>query len=516
MLPTALLVFREVLEAALVMGIIAVAIKGAANIPRYMILGLLLGLAGAMGIAYFADKISDLAEGMGQELFNALILFSAVALLSWHNIWMQKHGRELAAKIKNVGQLVVQGQRPMYLVSMVIALTIFREGSELVLFMHGLVAAQGTAAWPMLLGGIIGLAGGAALGFALYFGLLRIPNRILFQTTSWLILLLTAGLAAQGARYLVQADILPSLGSAVWDTSWILSETSMIGVTLHTLIGYVARPDGIQIVFYGATLLLLGGYMFANQRPSWQKPAKVLASAVLLMIVSLAIIPSAKAVEKVYSPNVELRELEIEFREHYTQDKVNAKDNQRKGKYEVGYAFTDKWFSSIYFEFEKEANGDYEHEATAWENIIQLTEQGQYWMDYGLYIELEHPNDGDSNKAELKLLLEKTWSRFTHTANLITETHFGGTANSEVELGYAWKSAYRWKPSFTPALELYGSFGETDNLQFVNQKVGPVVSGSFKISNKSSIAYEAGYLLGTDGATSDGTMKFLLEWETYF
>jgi high-affinity iron transporter len=79
--------------------------------------------------------------------------------------------------------------------------------------------------------------------------------------TSWLVLLLAAGLASQGAAFLMQADLLPPLGSNLWDTSFLLSDQSLAGRVLHTLVGYTAQPAGIQLVFYAATLLVIGGLM---------------------------------------------------------------------------------------------------------------------------------------------------------------------------------------------------------------------------------------------------------------
>ena len=101
------------------------------------------------------------------------------------------------------------------------------------------------------------VSGGGArglLGAALYLGLLRIPSSRLFAVTGWMILLLAAGMASQGAAFLVQADILPALGESVWDTTALISDAGIAGRVLHTLIGYTARPYGIQLVFYLATL----------------------------------------------------------------------------------------------------------------------------------------------------------------------------------------------------------------------------------------------------------------------
>ena len=212
------------------------------------------GLVGAGLVALFAAEIASAAAGIGQELLNAVILLLAVGMLGWHNIWMSRHGRELAATAREVGDAVISGARPLYVLAVLVALAVLREGSETVLFLYGIAAGGGLGVGSLLVGGTLGLAGGVAVGAALYLGLLRIPTRRLFTVTSWMVLLLAAGMASQAAGYLVQADLLPPLGNAVWDTSAMLTEDSILGKALHTLIGYVSRPEGIQILFYLVTL----------------------------------------------------------------------------------------------------------------------------------------------------------------------------------------------------------------------------------------------------------------------
>lgn len=265
MLATLIIVFREVIEAALVLGIVAAATKGVAGRHTWLSLGVLGGVVGAGLVAAFAGTISESLEGVGQEVFNAGVLFVAVLMLAWHNIWMSSHGRELAAEMKAVGHDVSMGARPLYAVAIVVGMAILREGSEVVLFLYGL-ASGGVGASGLLFGGAIGVVAGAALGFALYFGLLNLSTRHLFSVTSWMILLLAAGMASQGANFLTQAGLLPSLGSAIWDTSAVLPDGGsgfggIIGQTLHTLVGYTARPSGIQLIFYVGTLALIGGAM---------------------------------------------------------------------------------------------------------------------------------------------------------------------------------------------------------------------------------------------------------------
>jgi high-affinity iron transporter len=259
MLATLLLVFREVLEAALIVSIVAAATRGVAGRGRWIGAGLAAGVLGATVVALFASGIADAMSGMGQEWFNAAVLLAAVAMIGWHVVWMARHGRELAAQMQFIGREVSVGHRPLTALLVVVAIAVLREGSEVVLFGYGMLAG-GSTTGALVAGGVLGVVAGTAVGFALYFGLLRIPMRHFFTATNGLLVLLAAGLASAAAGYLVQADALPPLVDTLWDSSWLLSDQSMLGHTLHVLIGYTAQPSGVQIVFYAATvaLLLLG------------------------------------------------------------------------------------------------------------------------------------------------------------------------------------------------------------------------------------------------------------------
>jgi high-affinity iron transporter len=261
MLATAIIVFREVLEAALVIGIVLAASRGVPRRGVWVGGGVAAGVLGAALVAASADALAAAVNGVGQELFNAAILFTAVAMLGWHNIWMNRHGRELAATAASLGRAVAGGSRPLYALGLVVGIAVLREGSEIVLFLYGIAVASGAGGLGMVSGGLLGLAGGAVVGSLIYFGLLAIPLRRLFTVTSWLILLLAAGMASQGAAFLMQANLLPALGNNVWDTSSLLSENSLLGLLLHVLIGYTAQPAGIQVVFYLATILIIGSLM---------------------------------------------------------------------------------------------------------------------------------------------------------------------------------------------------------------------------------------------------------------
>ena len=257
MLATLIIVFREVLEAGLIIGIVLAATEGVLGRGRWIAAGIAAGIGGAALVAAFAGALSTAFSGVGQEVFNAAILLVAVFMLGIHITWMASHGRQMAQDMKAMGRSVVEGERSLLAMALVVAVAVLREGSEVVLFLFGIATATHEGATPMLLGGALGVLGGGIVSWVLYRGLVALPMRHLFKLTNGMIALLAAGMAGQAAAILVGADLLPSLGDQVWDTSAILRDDSMIGRALHALIGYADRPSGSQLVAFAATLAAL-------------------------------------------------------------------------------------------------------------------------------------------------------------------------------------------------------------------------------------------------------------------
>jgi high-affinity iron transporter len=250
MLSALIIVFREVIEAGLIVGIVLAATAGVPRRTLWVLYGVIAGVLGACVVAAFAGRIADLFQGSGQEIFNASILLLAVLMLTWHNVWMAGHGRAMARDMKNVGAAVAAGERPLTALSIVVGVAVLREGSEVVLFLYGIASQGGTSGIAMLTGGALGLAAGAAVSAFMYYGLLAIPAHRLFSVTSGLITLLAAGMAAQAVLFIQQAGYLQFLMNTVWDTSWLLPEGTMAGRLLHTLVGYTDQPNGLQLIAY--------------------------------------------------------------------------------------------------------------------------------------------------------------------------------------------------------------------------------------------------------------------------
>jgi high-affinity iron transporter len=252
-----IIVFREVFEAGLIVGIVLAVTRGVAHRGLWISGGVAAGVIGSCVVAAFAGVISQAFAGAGQELFNAAVLCIAVAMLTWHNVWMSRHGRELAAEFRAVGEAVVAGSKSLVALAVVVCVAVLREGFEVVMFLYGVLATEGATGMEVLAGGLAGLVLGGVVCAATYFGMLTIPQRYLFGVTSFMIAFLAAGMAAQAIGFLEQANVVVALDNIVWDSSWLLSDGSIVGRILRTLIGYNDHPTAMQLAVYAATLAVM-------------------------------------------------------------------------------------------------------------------------------------------------------------------------------------------------------------------------------------------------------------------
>lgn len=258
------ILFREVLEAALIVAVVLGASRGLPGRGLWVMGGIVLGLMGAGVLASLVISASSLLSGRGQALFSAFILLLAVVMITWHNVWMAAHSQQMRLELKQVGADVQQGHRPMLALLIVTATALMREGTEAVLFLWALLADQASS-HDTLLGGVLGVVLGVTAGFVLYQGLVKIPVRHFFTVTRWLLLFIAAGLSAQAAGFLSQAGVVPDFGHGIWNTSAWLDQASWLGQLLHILVGYMARPTGVQVLFYGLTLVSMLYLMMRQQ-----------------------------------------------------------------------------------------------------------------------------------------------------------------------------------------------------------------------------------------------------------
>src|SRR5262245_52734815 len=486
MLATAIIVFRETLEAALVVSIIVAATYGVRGRGLWVGAGVALGALGACVIAACAGAITAAAAGIGQELLNASVLALAVLMLGWHTIWMSQHGREIASEMGAVGKAVTSGGRPLYALAVAAGVAVLREGSETVLFVYGIASSGDDGVGAMLAGGLLGGAAGVALGVLLYRGLLSIPVRYLFAVTNVMILLLTAGLAAQAAGFLVQVDVIPALGGPVWDTTWLLSERSIAGKVLHSLIGYESRPAGVQVLCYVVVLGVLMLLSFVVARRGRQRTARkalLVAVATAAGLVGLLGTQQAHAEFKIRYPNIDYREVEVEHNYSVTFDKRKGRNNDVSSPVEVGVGILPFLFIELEGEIAKHPGEHTQWEATTFETYLMLTEPGKYWLDFAIFAEYARATNRDEpDSVEVGLLFQKQHLQTLHTLNLFWEKQVGPLAEPIDTFKYAWQSRYLLNRYFQPGIEIYGEIEDLNKPGRFNQqqfRLGPMFAGSY-------------------------------------
>lgn len=225
-----------------------------------------------------------------------------------------------------------------------------------------------------------------------------------------------------------------------------------------------------------------------------------------LLVISTAIAsPLANATHVVYSPIVEYGETEVELMADFANDNSDELDGTQTYYLELSHGFTRNWTSELLTEYERPKGGHADAKTLEWENIIQLSEQGAQFVDYGLFFELEKSLDaGSPDELVFGFLLEKEFGDWVTRANFFAEKEFGDNHESGVEGLGSLQVAWRKYELATPALEYYGS--EYEN------SLGTMLNGKWRIG-RNKLGYSIGVLWGLDDKTPDQTLRTKIEFE---
>ena len=257
MFAAALIVFRESLEAALFVGIVAAATRGLGGRGVWLAGGVAIGVLGAMVLAALAPHVSGWFDGLGQDVINIAVLSVALSMLLWHCIWVATHSKEMAMEANRLGREVQAGERKPWALLTAVALAVLREGAETVLFVGGAIPGGNTTFAEVAMAVVIGVGLGGGAGAIIYAGLSRVPTKHIFAVTNVLIAILAGSIASQLVKSLAQAGFLERWSAPVWDSSQLLAPDSALGTLLHALIGYDATPSAAQLTSYVAVLALI-------------------------------------------------------------------------------------------------------------------------------------------------------------------------------------------------------------------------------------------------------------------
>jgi hypothetical protein len=222
----------------------------------------------------------------------------------------------------------------------------------------------------------------------------------------------------------------------------------------------------------------------------------------ILAVISFSIISSVLAdglaIDKIYHPYVQPLEREIELR-------MISEDDEQKYRLGLGTSLSDRLFIEAYVISTNANNEQLDVSAYELEVKYQLTEQGEYAMDWGVIAELEKERHEENWEAATGLIIEKEWASWIGTANLWAIYEWGDTIKNELESSLSLQARYRYSRYFEPAMELYS--GQN------TRGFGPVIMGDVSFTGRNKLHWEAGAIFGLDSKTADNTWRLLTEVE---
>ena len=251
-----------------------------------------------------------------------------------------------------------------------------------------------------------------------------------------------------------------------------------------------------------------------NATKAWATPLLCLAISHLFTTVTQA--GPLGASDYVYTPTVTEGEKEIDFK----LGTAKARDGSRTSATSLGlgYGVNSFWFTEVYVKAKRESPGSWSYDALEWENKFLVTETGKYPVDVGLIVELERPrNRAEGYELRFGPLFQTELTRsVVANLNVLFGKNYRTATPAPTELGYQWQLKYRWKPEFEVGAQGFGRLGPLQNWLPRDQqehKLGPAVFGKIRLDGRSSIRYNAAWLIGANNNTARNTFRLQTEYE---
>lgn len=210
-------------------------------------------------------------------------------------------------------------------------------------------------------------------------------------------------------------------------------------------------------------------------------------------------------IDAIYHPYVHAGEQELEWRATWQDGTPALPGDVALHRLSYGRAVNERWFLEAYLVGEDREGQGLDVEAVEVEALRQLTEQGEYWADWGLLLELEQELDLDVWEAAVGVIAEKEWGRWSTTANLSVIQEWGSDIDDEIETRLALQARYRYRPAVEPAVEFHA--GED------TRALGPALAGRLRLDAGRQLAWSAAWLFGLDADSPDQAVRVELEFE---
>lgn len=274
MITSFVITFREALEAALIVSIMAaylVKIKRR-DLTKYLYWGSAAAIFASIAVATIFMTVYGGLEGRAEEIFEGIATLTAAAVLTYMIFWMSGHSKEIKGELQDKLDVAVS-KKAVYGIGTLAFVSVFREGVETVLFL-GATAIQSPG--DTILGAGLGIGTVLLMSVLLFKGIYRLDIRKFFAYTSMILLVFAAGLTAYGVHELNEAGVIPAVIDHLWDinpplnpdgTYPALHEKGSIGVIFKSLVGYNGNPSLTEVIAYIGYWLFIGSYVIRLNRP---------------------------------------------------------------------------------------------------------------------------------------------------------------------------------------------------------------------------------------------------------
>ena len=249
MLIAFLIMLREGIEAALIVGIVAGFLKqsGHSRLMPKVWLGVALAALMCLGIGYGIHSATGEIPQKEQEFVVGVIGLVAVAMLTYMILWMKKAARSMKQQLQDSVQTALnRGNGQGWALVGMAFLAVAREGLESVFFL--LAVFQQSPTWSMPVGAVLGLLAAVVIGALIYQGGMRLNLAKFFRWTGAFLIVVAAGLVAGSLRALHEAGVWNHLQEVVFDSSKYLHEDSPLGVLLGGFFGYTDHPTQGEVL----------------------------------------------------------------------------------------------------------------------------------------------------------------------------------------------------------------------------------------------------------------------------
>ncbi|MDB5643873.1 MAG: iron permease [Hyphomicrobiales bacterium] len=267
MLASFLICLRESLELGFVVALCFAVLDPVSPKRRWIVGGVAVGFALALAFAAAVIVLHAAWAEQGEDLLGATLLILATGSLLLFRAWRVRYGEAFVLGLHRRGKASVQDGKLLGSMAIVIAAAVFREGSETILFLYGVVASTKDTLLCVMLGLVLGVSVGLSAIYVIYHSIAALPIRPVMQAANLVLILFSAGMAARSVEILQDLNIVSS--TVIWSTKAIVSQESLFGHMLQCIIGYSDEPTFFQLAAYLVVLIMQFGIsLIPKQRPA--------------------------------------------------------------------------------------------------------------------------------------------------------------------------------------------------------------------------------------------------------